>query len=108
MNVKAEIDAGVCGFHSIVEAASPDGMDVVVRIESNCPRVQAMAAELTALDALDEILRKPLVETTPALLAAKHRLHAPCLVPVGLLKAIEAAAGLALPADCRIVLARVE
>ena len=39
-------------------------------------------------------------------LAAKHRLHAACPVPVGILKAIEVEAGLALPADVSIALSR--
>lgn len=67
-----------------------------------------MAATLGALDALDEVLRKPFVETALGKLAALHKLHATCLVPVGLLKAVEAAAGLALPARAEIDLARDE
>jgi len=108
MDIKAEVDAGVCGFASLIEAGAPDGQNVVVRIESDCPRVQAFAGELADLDAFQELLRRPLAQTTPALLASRHGLHPTCLLPVAVLKAAEAAAGLALPCDCSIKLTRVE
>ena len=104
MDTVAEFDGGVCGLGTIVRATSSDGVTVLLNIASECPRISAMAGEMTALDALEEVLRKPLIETTPALLAAKHKLHASCLAPVGILKAVEAAAGLALPCVCQIKL----
>ena len=108
MVVRADILCGVCGFRCTVEAASEDGMNVTLKVEGNCPRVQAMAADLLTLDAFRELLRMPAVQTTPMLLAAKHKLHPTCLVPTGILKAMEAAAGLALPAESTIGLERVE
>ena len=108
MGIRAEVDAGVCGLKSLIEARSPDGQTVVVRIESDCPRVQALAGDLADLDAFEQVLRLPLTKTRPALLAEKHRLHPTCPVPVAVLKAAEAAAGLALPCDCAVKLARVE
>jgi hypothetical protein len=83
-------------------------MTVTLRIESDCPLVNKMADELTSLDALDELMRRPYVETTPARLSAEHRLHTTCVVPAGILKAVEAAAGLALPSQCEIKLTRDE
>lgn len=112
--VRAETNAGVCGLVSLVEARSPDGMQVVVSIESDCPRVQALAADWSAreggatLDAFQEVLRKPLIETTPACLAVEHSLHPTCPVPIAVLKAVEVAAGLALPCDCSIKLTRLD
>jgi hypothetical protein len=108
VDIRAEVNAGVCGLASLVEAGSPDGQRVVVRIESDCPRVQALAGELADLDAFEELLRLPLAQTTPARLADKHGLHPTCPVPVAVLKAAEAAAGLALPCDCSVKLTRVE
>jgi hypothetical protein len=108
MDIVAQVNAGVCGFHTTIEASSSDGVNVSIRIESDCPRVQAMAADLTCVDAFQQVLRNPFIETTPALLAAKHKLHSVCLVPIGILKAAEAAAGLALPALCEIKLVRAE
>ena len=103
MRVHAQIKAGVCGFETSVAAECSDGMTVSLSIESTCPKLRALAM---ALDAFDEVLRRPLIETTPAQLAAEHGLHATCLVPIGLLKAAEAAAGLALPATSTIELVK--
>jgi hypothetical protein len=97
MRVQAHIDAGACGFGTVVDATCADGVMVTLAIESACPSVSALAAELQTIHALNELLRHPLVETSVARLAARHGLHASCLVPVGILKAVEAAAGLALP-----------
>jgi uncharacterized protein DUF6951 len=108
MDIRAEIQAGACGFGTVVLAGSADGMTVQLRIDSDCPKVMAMANELAEVQAMDEVLTKPLVETTPALLATKHRLHSSCPLPIGILKAVEAAAGLALPATCTVVLSRMD
>ena len=108
MTIEAEINPGVCGLGATVNAVSADGMNVDVHIESDCPKVRAMATELASLNAFDQVLRMSYTETAPALLAAKHGLHATCMVPSAVLKAIEAAAGLALPAPCGVKLARVE
>jgi hypothetical protein len=83
-------------------------MVVQLVTESDCQKVQDLAAELGEMDAIEEVLRKPLVETTVARLAAKHKLHTSCVVPVGVIKAVEAAAGLALPRSSAIELTRIE
>lgn len=41
-------------------------------------------------------------------LAAKHLRHAACPVPAGIIKAVEVAAGLALPADATIKISEDE
>jgi hypothetical protein len=105
--IKGEIKAGICGFQATVEADSPDGMNVELRIQSDCPRVQTMATELTSVDAFQEIF-KPLNRTQILELAARHKLHTACVVPVGILKCAEAAAHLALPATSVIALTREE
>lgn len=105
--VQAEILGGACQFKTLVRAGCTDGQQVMLEIESDCPRVQRLAAELKELDAFDELLRRPLIETTPARLAAAFKLHAACPVPIGVLKAAEVAAGLALPAPCSVELVPV-
>ena len=83
-------------------------MNVVLEIESACPRVQSYAAQVMTLDAFQELLSKPLAQTLPVLLAAEHNLHTTCLMPLAVLKAAEAAAGLALPQTASIQLERVD
>lgn len=104
---QVEILGGACQFKTLVRASSADGERVVLEVWSDCPRVQRLAADLTDVDAFDELLRRALIETTTARLAATHKLHPACPVPIGVLKGIEVAAGLALPAPCTIQIAHV-
>jgi hypothetical protein len=108
MNIRATIRGGICGLDTVVDAWSVDGMVVRLEVKSNCPKVQGLAAELTEVDAIEQVLRKPFVETEVACLAAKQGLHTTCLVPVGILKTVEAAAGLALPGTCTIDPSRID
>ena len=108
MNVRAKIQGSACGFDTVVEASSPDGMNVRLQIESDCPKIAAFAAELGTINAFEEVLSKPLFQTSPALLAAECKLHTSCVVPIGVLKAVEAAAGLALPTISTIELRSVD
>ena len=108
MHIIAEVSPGACGLVSRVKASSPDGTRVLLEIESDCAKVQDYAAQVTELDAFGELLGKPVGQTSPVLLAAEHHLHTTCLLPLAVLKAAGAAAGLALPQGARIELERVE
>lgn len=108
MHITVEINAGACGLGTTLRTHSSDGRNVTLQVESDCPRVAALGAELTCLDAFEQVLLKPLIETTPALLSARHKLHTTCPVPVGILKAVEASAGLALPVPCVLTISRTE
>jgi hypothetical protein len=97
---KAEIFAGVCGFTTQVEATqSEDSVQLAIR--SECDAIQRMAAELTQVNPYKEISARRAV---PATLQAgiKFCTHAACPVPVGIIKAVEVAANLALPVDATI------
>jgi hypothetical protein len=69
--------------------------------------VRSIAADVAEVDAVKQIgLRNGL---PPVLQAAyAHCAHAACPVPAGLVKAIEVAAGLALPADVSMRLSKEE
>jgi len=97
---KAEIFAGVCGFYTRVETTSADDT-VTIKVESDCAAIMKMAQELTEVNPFKEISSRRAV---PATLQAglKYCTHAACPVPVGIIKAIEVEAGLALPADAHI------
>lgn len=100
-----EIDAGVCGHVSTVRATKGDGFMVGLEIESTCPHVRAIGADLVKVDALRQIgLQDGLPEVL--VIAYRHCAHAACPVPAGLIKAIEVAARLALPRDAAIRIAR--
>ena len=101
---KAEIAAGICGFHASVEA-SMDGEMVNLRISSDCPAIQKLAVELTQVNPYKEISARRAV---PTILQAglKYCTHAACPVPVGIIKAMEVEAGLALPQDVVIKISK--
>jgi hypothetical protein len=102
---KAEIDSGICGFKTVVEAKG-DMSHVELKIKSSCDAVMKMAEELTEVEPFSEISfrgKGPLtLKLAPACL-----LHAACPVPSGIIKAIEVAAELALPADATIKVSKV-
>ena len=97
---KAEIQSGICGHVSTVEAKM-DGKVCKVSITSTCKAIQELAQELTEVNPMMEISCK---RATPQTLqmGLKHCYHAACPVPVGIIKAVEVAAKLALPKDAII------
>ncbi|HEY3345652.1 MAG TPA: hypothetical protein VGJ97_12030 [Anaerolineaceae bacterium] len=103
---KAEIYPGNCGFITTVEAVK-DGKVCKVSIHSDCAAIQKLALELTEVNPLQEISFR---RSTPRILelGAKYCTHAACPVPVGIIKAVEVASGLALPGDATIKLSKSE
>jgi hypothetical protein len=96
------IDAGICGFVTAVRTDSPDGgMTVTIDFDTTCPHIEKARATLTPVDPMVELFRKP-HETTVYAALAPHIPHVACPVYAGFLKAIEAAAGMALPKDASI------
>lgn len=93
------IDAGICGFVTTVRADSPDGgATVTVEFDTTCPHVAKARAALASVDPMVELFRKP-HETAVYAALSPHLPHVACPVYAGFLKAIEAAAGMALPKD---------
>ena len=78
---RAEIFAGICGFTTIVTTRM-EGEKCRVTIEGGCNAIQKLQMGL------------------------KHCTHAACPVPVGIIKAIEVEAHLALPKDVSIRLSK--
>ncbi len=97
---RVRIDSGVCGFWTTVETEADDMMQVSVKIESNCQHCQALARELTQVSPFKEI--SPRGGGVILELSRKHLAHAACPVPAGVVKAVEVAAGLALPRPASI------
>lgn len=100
----AEIHSGICGFTATVHAHM-EGSKCKLSIESECSAIQSLAEELTEVDPYQEItFRGKGPRTLEA--GAEHCYHTACPVPAGIIKAIEVAAGLALPADATITLSK--
>jgi hypothetical protein len=97
---KAEINSGVCGHVTTVEAKM-EGKVCKLSITSSCKAIEQLAEALPEVNPLLEISCK---RTTPQTLqmGMKHCYHAACPVPVGIIKAIEVESRLALPKDVLI------
>ena len=97
---KAVIDGGICGFRTEV-VAHLDGDGCALDIQSDCPSIKALALELHRVDPMREISFRGEGPLTLAI-AKTHCPHPACPVPAGIIKAIEVAAGLALPKGAHI------
>ena len=100
----AKIRAGVCGYGATVETRM-ESRKCLVSIDSDCDAIQRLGQELTEVDPFQEISFRGRGPQTLKL-GAQHCYHTACPVPVGIIKAIEVEAGLALPADATIELSR--
>ena len=104
MKASAIIDAGICGFKVKITADSKDGMNVTLRIGSDCETIKALAKviqEKKSINALEELT--PVSESTVLavcrpVLQTKGCCEA-CVVPAAICKTMQVAANLALPRD---------
>ncbi len=82
-----------------------EGNKCLISIESDCDAIRRLAEELPEVDPFQEISFRG--KGPRALeLGAKHCYHTACPVPVGIIKAVEIEAGLALPEDAVITLSQ--
>jgi hypothetical protein len=99
MKAKVNIDAGICGFYTTARVTSEDGQNVVFNLDSECEKILAFGKVLGdkgPVDAYQEIS-----EGGPAVIMTSVKgiltgCCSGCAVPVGLFKAMQVAAGLAL------------
>jgi len=103
---QVRIHAGVCGFVTEATADSPDRQHVEITVLSPCPKMQELAAHLPVLDAYTEIGAGFEGQFWQAVRKSVGGCCSGCAVPVGLWKAMQVAAGLALPAAVDIQLTR--
>ena len=95
------VQAGQCAQETTIAARKVAPTKVAFEITSTCEHIQALADELGDVDVASEVTR-PLAQTRIYTLATRHVCRNSCVAPAAILKAMEAAAGLFLPADCRI------
>jgi len=97
---KVTVNPGVCGFITTIEVNKGEKRKVSVKIDSGCEHISEMGKSLKEVD-MREIM-KPRSECEVHQQASANQLHAACPVPEGIIKAIEAEFGLALPRDATI------
>ncbi len=95
--VKGTISAGACGFVTEVTAVCEDGQQVSFEISTPCEKIRALAGALPVVDAFAEMR----TGVDGAIISAARNVIpgccAGCVIPAGLSKAMQVAAGLALP-----------
>ena len=109
MTAKAEIEAGVCGFHTQAIARTEDSRHVTFQVTSDCEKIQKVAASLKGKEPLDAYQEISAGGKSRLMTCAEETLKgccAACAVPVGFFKAMQVAAGLALPRDISIRLSK--
>lgn len=109
MNARVSIDAGVCGFRTEASVASADDQNVSYAITSDCEKIKALAeaiASLGEIDAYEEISPNSNCRLLTCCHETLKGCCAGCAVPVGLFKAMQVAAGLALHKDIQIHLTK--
>lgn len=101
------VNPGICGFPCVIKAAKIDSRNVELEISgSDCGQIKQLSARLTRIllkDVLAPISRNPVYTLTE-----KSGCHLSCPVPVAVIKAAEAAFGLALPREVQIRFAPCE
>jgi len=105
MQANVEIQAGICGFITNVSAESEDSQNVNYAIKSNCEKIAALAIKLNKIqpvDAFQEISPTGEGKIIPVVRETLKGCCAGCAVPAGIFKAMQVAAGLALPKDISI------
>jgi hypothetical protein len=102
---KAEIHPGNCGFTTTVEATM-DGDTCKLSITSECKAIQKLAQELLEVDPYQQISFRRNNNPQILQMGAKYCTHAACPVPVGIIKAVEVEAGMALPMEVTIKLSK--
>jgi hypothetical protein len=100
MELRAEIDPGVCGYPTAVTARSEDGRHVEFTFECDCDLIAALADKVAEIQPVDAIAT--LSPDENAILAeARTVLQGAgcceaCIVPQGAVKAMYVVTGLAL------------
>ena len=104
MKCIARVQAGVCGFTTTVTADSPDDQMVTFGIESDCQKIAGLGEVLKGkeIDGYDEIAKGFDGVVMSAVRASLSGCCAGCAVPVGIFKALQVAARVALPRDVEI------
>lgn len=94
---KATVDAGICGFTTLIEVVTLSSQRVRVSVTSDCEMVSKMGEKLRDIDWRDALEQRENCLLYKSL--QQHIKHVACPVPIAGLKAIEVEVGAALPRD---------
>jgi len=107
MKIKVVVDAGICGFQTNIHAESDDSQNVSFRIVSGCEKVRKFADELAAKGPVDGYAEVGAGSEGVILTTSNSVLKgccAGCAVYCATFKAMQVAAGVALPKDVALTM----
>ena len=99
--ITVTVNPGICGLSTVITAESEDQMTATIKVESQCQNIREMGEIIKEVNAFSECFAK-ICETQIYAAANRHCRHPVCPVPCAVIKAVEAACGLALPQDVTI------
>jgi hypothetical protein len=89
------VDPGVCQMNATIGVTKVSRRQLKVEITTDCEMITKMGELLLELD-LNDIMKSP-VNSKIYQCASQCRVHPSCPIPMAIIKASEAEAGLALP-----------
>ncbi|MDD5483527.1 MAG: hypothetical protein PHP98_07745 [Kiritimatiellae bacterium] len=102
MKALVVVNGGICGFQSSIHAGSEDSQNVTFKIASACEKARKFGEALMAKGPVDGYAEIGAGSAGVVLTTGRESLKgccAACAVPVGAFKAMQVAAGVALPKD---------
>jgi len=100
---KVEVFSGICGFKTKIVALPGEKRSVELTLESECPNIRKIIDSIGIVYPFKELFGK-LHESEVYKVTSSAIPHPSCPVPAAVLKAVEVAAGLALPKDVHIAI----
>lgn len=111
MKTQVVVDGGICGFQTRIHADSDDLQNVTFRIASGCEKAREFGEAMIAKGPVDGYAEIGSGSDGVVLSTARESLKgccAACAVPIGTFKAMQVAAGVALPKDVHIEIKQEE
>lgn len=94
-------DPGICGFLCTVRARMAEARTVEVEIgDSECKHIRRLSEQIKKISLKELFL--PLTKNPIFLSAQMAGCHPSCIIPVAVVKAVEAAMEMAIPRNARI------
>ena len=93
--VAVMLDPGVCQFKSKISVTMNVDRQLVYKIESQCPHVKHMSAEMPLFDMFD-IMKMPFGDNPIYQVGGKYLKHSACPLPMAMIKAGEVVTGMGL------------
>jgi hypothetical protein len=98
---KMTVNPGACGFICLIQVEQGKKYKAVARLQSQCKQVSRFAEEIGEVDFM-EIMRALVGQNKVVQAAAVCKLHQSCVIPMAVIKAVEAELGLAVKKNITI------